>query len=111
MFQWPVVHHVIAVGIWMEKIGKSPRCAQCSCNKESNRHSLWHCGQSQQIWRRVLQINTFGSPQKIVTWGLTAWSTTDPYVAKYEDVEDVLNGLLIDKGRMTISEVTFERVK
>jgi hypothetical protein len=34
---------------------------------------------------------------------LAAWDTTYPYIAKYDDAEDVIEGLLIEKGRMKIN--------
>jgi hypothetical protein len=75
----------------MEKIGKSLRCAQYSCNRESIKQFIGLQTHAASLAKGA-SYQQVGLLQRITTTRcLVAWATKDPCITKYEkDIENVI---------------------
>ena len=82
-----MAHRGTAVGTWLSYGGRPPDCTGCDFPSESQRHCLWDCPLTQQIWLRILRLMTWIEGQQI-SCGAVAWGTLSGPAMGYEDTSD-----------------------
>ena len=95
--QWLVVHKALPVGTWLHRMGVSSCCTRCHLQTETQKHCLWECIDSQQIWQRLLRIFANYFPPLVLTWGMVVWTSLARDVFHY-GIESMDHGFYTKNG-------------